>query len=57
MVSGQDNQISIEIPSQIETGGQFVADLYVKDPVSPKILGLSDDDRLLGVGLISAVFR
>jgi len=56
IISGRDNELVIEVPDEIQANGKVVVDLYVKDPATPKNLGLGDDNRLLGVGLVSAIF-
>jgi hypothetical protein len=57
IIGGQDTEVIIKIPHEIQANSKVVIDLYIKDPIAPKKLGISEDNRLLGVGLVSAVFR
>ena len=53
----EGNQIDIPLPRSV-LGGQFIKiQIKLLNPASPKSLGISDDDRQLGIGLISATFH
>ena len=51
------NKIEITIPKSVESVGYIELTIKVKKPISPKSLGLANDDRRLGIGLVSAVFK
>jgi hypothetical protein len=51
------NVMDIPIPPAVLTDEYFKLELKIQSPASPKALGLSDDDRQLGIGVISAVFQ
>jgi hypothetical protein len=48
---------SIRIPAAAVQGGQVLVELRFPDAASPRELGLSDDDRKLGLGLIALRLR
>ena len=50
-------QVEVPINSGDRAAGFMRLDFVIKRPVSPQSLGLGDDPRKLGVGLISAQFR
>ena len=51
------NKVEITIPKSVESVGYIDLTIKVNKPISPKSLGLANDDRRLGVGLVSAVFK
>ena len=51
------NKIEITIPKSAESVGYIELTIKVNKPISPSSLGIANDDRRLGVGLVSAVFR
>jgi hypothetical protein len=53
----EGNLVDIPLPQAV-LGEQFIKIQFkMLNPASPKSLGISDDDRQLGIGLISAVFH
>jgi hypothetical protein len=46
-------EFSFPIPDEVLEDGWIKLDLVIADPKSPKELGLSRDDRQLGIGLFS----
>jgi len=53
----EGNLIKIPIPASAHGKEWLDIDLKIPNAVSPKALGIAPDDRLLGVGLKSAVFE
>jgi hypothetical protein len=53
----EGNLIKIPIPASAHGKEWLNIDLKIPNAVSPKALGIAPDDRLLGVGLKSAVFE
>jgi len=51
------NLMDIPIPPAVLNDEFFTLELKIQSPASPKALGLGADDRQLGIGAISAVFR
>jgi hypothetical protein len=51
------NKVEITIPKSVESVGYIELTIKIKKPISPRSLGIANDDRRLGVGLVSAVFR
>ena len=51
------NLMDIPIPPSVLNDEFFKLELKIQSPTSPKALGLGADDRQLGIGAISAVFR
>ena len=51
-----NNQIIIPISKAIQNSGYVNLEFKFKNPARPKDEGMGDDIRLLGIGLISAVF-
>lgn len=51
------NKIEITIPKSVESVGYVELIVKVNKPISPRSLGIANDDRRLGVGLVSAVFK
>ena len=51
------NLMDIPIPPAVLNDEFFKLELKIQSPASPKALGLGADDRQLGIGAISAVFR
>ena len=51
------NLMDIPIPPAVLNDEFFKLELKIQSPTSPKALGLGADDRQLGIGAISAVFR
>ena len=51
------NLMDIPIPPAVLNDEFFKIELKIQSPASPKALGLGADDRQLGIGAISAVFR
>lgn len=53
----EGNVVEVPLPQSV-LSEQFVkVQFKLLNPASPKSLGISDDDRQLGIGLISVVFR
>jgi hypothetical protein len=53
----EGNVVEVPLPESL-LGDQFIrVQFKLLNPASPKSLGISDDGRQLGIGLISAVFR
>ena len=57
LIKSQGNAVDILVPQAAKDAGYIEIGLKVINPISPKDLGLSDDDRHLGVGLVSATFN
>jgi len=53
----EENSVDIPLPQSVLNEQFFRLQFRLLNPASPKSLGISDDDRQLGIGLISAVFR
>lgn len=53
----ENNQIDIPLPASVLGLDYFKLELKMLNPASPRALGIGEDDRLLGVGVISAVFQ
>jgi hypothetical protein len=53
----ESNQIDIPLPASLLGRDYFKLELKILNPASPKALGISEDDRQLGLGAISAVFE
>jgi hypothetical protein len=53
----ESNQIDIPLPASLLGRDYFKVELKILNPASPKALGISEDDRQLGLGAISAVFE
>ena len=51
------NVVDILIPQAAKDVGYIEIAIKVINPMSPKSLGISDDERSLGVGLVSAMFK
>ena len=51
------NQIDIPLSASLLNKEYFKLEFKIRNPASPKDLGISEDDRQLGLGLISAVFE
>jgi len=51
------SQLEVPINSEDQAASFVRLDFVIRQPVSPQSLGLGDDSRKLGVGLISAQFR
>ena len=51
------NKVEVSIPKSVESVGYVELVIKVNKPMSPKSLGVANDDRRLGVGLVSAVFK
>jgi len=51
------NQIDVPLPASLLNKEYFKLEFKIRNPASPKDLGISEDDRQLGLGLISAVFE
>ena len=51
------NLIEVPISTSVLKDEFFKLELKIQSPASPKALGLGADDRQLGIGAISAVFR
>ena len=53
----ENNQIDIPLPSSVSNSDYLKLEFKMLNPASPKAIGISDDDRQLGIGAISAVFN
>jgi hypothetical protein len=53
----EGNSVDVPLPQSVLNEQFFRLQFRLLNPASPKSLGISDDDRQLGIGLISAVFR
>ena len=53
----EQHLIEIPLEKSVLSGDKIGVDIDVKSPVSPKKMGISDDDRLLGISLISGKFE
>jgi len=53
----ESNQIDIPLPTSLLGQDYFKLELKMLNPASPKALGIGEDDRQLGLGVISAVFE
>lgn len=51
------NKVEVTIPKSVESVGYVELIIKVNKPMSPRSLGIANDDRRLGVGLVSAVFK
>jgi hypothetical protein len=51
------NRVEITIPSSTKSVGYIELIIKIINPVSPASLGIVNDDRRLGVGLISVIFK
>ena len=51
------NKVEVIIPKSVESAGYVELIIKVNRPMSPRTLGIANDDRRLGVGLVSAVFK
>lgn len=51
------NKVEVIIPKSVESAGYVELIIKVNRPMSPRSLGIANDDRRLGVGLVSAVFK
>ena len=51
------NLIEVPIFPSVQKDEFFKLELKIQSPASPKALGMSEDNRLLGVGLVSLVFK
>lgn len=51
-----ENSINLLIPDSARKKGVMRMKIDIPKAVSPKSMGISDDDRTLGIGLLSAVF-
>jgi len=51
------NKVEVAIPKSAESLGYIELIIKVNKPISPRSLGIGSDDRRLGVGLVSAVFK
>lgn len=53
----EGNSVHVSLPDAVLSEPFIRVQFKLLNPASPKSLGMSDDDRQLGVGLVSAVFR
>ena len=53
----EGNVVEVPLPQSVLSEQFIKVQFKLLNPASPKSLGMSDDDRQLGIGLISAVFR
>ena len=53
----EGNVVEVQLPNSVLSEQFIKVQFKLLNPASPKSLGISDDDRQLGIGLISAVFR
>lgn len=53
----EGNSVEVSLPDAVLSEPFIRIQFKLLNPASPKSLGMSDDDRQLGVGLVSAVFR
>ena len=51
------NKVVVTIPESLKSVGYIEISIKVSKPISPLSLGIANDDRRLGVGLVSAVFK
>jgi hypothetical protein len=51
------NLIEVPISPSVQKDEFFKLELKIQSPASPKALGMSEDNRLLGVGLVNLVFK
>ena len=49
--------MEVTIPKSVESVGYVELIIKVNKPMSPRSLGIANDDRRLGVGLVSATFK
>ena len=57
LTKSEKNQLIISIPNNAMTREYIWVDFKIINPVRPKDYGLGDDNRLLGVGVESAIFK
>jgi hypothetical protein len=57
LVEFESNQIDIPLPTSLLRQDYFKLELKMLNPASPRALGIGEDDRQLGLGVISAVFE
>lgn len=57
LTKGEGNLLKIDLAALPPSSKHFVVELKIHNPVSPKELGLGEDARKLGVGLVSAKFE
>ena len=53
----ESNRIDIPLPTSLSGQDYFKLDFKILNPASPRGLGVGEDDRKLGLGVISAVFE
>ena len=56
-LSQETTTVSIALTSQVLKDGYLMLGFRLNNPISPKKIGLGDDDRELGIGLISGKFK
>jgi len=54
--SAEHNSLIVPITPKIQKDNFMEIEFIFKNPITPKSIGMGDDDRLLSIGLISAVF-
>ena len=57
LTNDNHNHIKIDITKADRARGSLDISFQFKNPARPKDLGLGSDDRLLSLGLVSAIFR
>ena len=57
LTQGDNNLITIPITKSIKEAGFVQIDFEFLNPVKPKDIGMGSDDRLLSIGLKSAIFH
>lgn len=57
LTKGEGNLLKIDLAALPTSSKHFVVELKIHNPVSPNELGLGEDARKLGVGLVSAKFE
>ena len=53
----EGNLIELDIPNSARKYGYISIDIKVPNAASPSSIGMDQDDRMLGIGIISAVFN
>jgi hypothetical protein len=51
------NQVTVQINSKMKSDGYALLEFKILKPISPKSLGIGDDDRQLGIGLTKIEFK
>jgi len=53
----EDNTIKVDIPKSVRKKGYISLDMKVPNARSPSSIGMDEDSRILGIGIVSARFN